>query len=110
MGVRFGWRTIRWWWLSGGDNGVPTSGITALQKYVQGSGGLILDAPMLDGDLSNDRSGILLPVLPASRCTYLTHIKTRFLRVDPPEPGFADGVSASFDVVVVPVFPGLFRH
>ena len=90
----------------GGDTALPTAGVTALQKYVQGSGGLILDAPMLDGGLSNDRSGMLLPVLPAARCTYLTHIKTRFLRVDPPESGFADGVAASFDASLSQYFPG----
>ena len=61
---------------------------------------------MLDGDLSNDRSGMLLPVLPATRCTYLTHIKTGFLRIDPPEPVFDDGVAASFDVSLSQYFPG----
>jgi hypothetical protein len=91
--------------LGSGGN-VPTGGITALQSFLQGSGGLILDAPMLDGNLSNNRSGVLVPVLPATRCTYLTHIKTSFLRVDPPEPGFDDGVAASFDVSLPRYFPG----
>ena len=65
MGVRFALTDYQMVVVLGGDVGVPTAGITALQKYLQGSGGLILDAPMIDGELSNDRSGVLLPVLPA---------------------------------------------
>ena len=91
--------------LGSGGN-MPAGGITALQRFLQGSGGLILDAPMLDGNLSNDRSGVLVPILPATRCTYLTHIKTGFLRVDPAEPVFDDGVAASFDVSLPRYFPG----
>jgi uncharacterized protein (TIGR03437 family) len=90
----------------GGDSRVPTAGITALQKYLQGSGGLILDAPMMDGGLANDRSNVFVPFLPASTCNSLSHIKTGFLRVDPAEPVFDDGVASSFSVSLTPYFPG----
>ena len=56
--------------LGSGGN-VPAGGITALQRFLQGSGGLILDAPMLDGNLSNDRSGVLIPH-PSSHTLYLS--------------------------------------
>ena len=96
--------------LLGGDNGVTTAGISAFQKYLQGSGGLILDAPMINGELSADRSGVFVPFLPAKSCSYLSHNKTSFTRIDPAEPVFDDGVAATFDVTLSQYFRLLRRR
>ena len=90
----------------GGDGRVPIGGDSGAAEVPASLGGLILDAPMINGGLANDRSGVLGPFLPAVSCSYLSHNKTGFLRVDPAEPGFDENVAGSFDVSLSAYFQG----